>query len=165
VTWPDRQTALAEAERRLGPVWFERARTVLFSLALEGHPARNAARRERSALERLVEAQTDPHLREALTATVSTADPTWRRAVRGPLNPECADRREFVRVLASTWRQDDPDFPGPTDWAYFDAGTGWTQPPRGAGGGWRALVATWGTELRHVGLGTETDRKRARGTS
>lgn len=152
---------MAEAERRIAPVWLERARTVLYSLALDGHPARAAASRARRALERQSRAEGIPALREALGEVLANAPPTWATPIRGPLDPKHANRAEFVRVLAASRRPEDPAFPGPTDWAYFDAGTGWTGAPRGFGGGWKALVATWGTELRKAGVTAPRDRKRA----
>jgi hypothetical protein len=151
-----------KAETMLGPVWFERARTVLFSLTLEGHPERAAALRFE---QRTIRDATSARQRAALSEHFRLF-PYWRLAAPGPLAVEAAERSRFVRVLTSTWKPEDPPFPSPTAWAYFDVGMGWTDPTKSNHeSGWRSLVASWQTELRKVGLASANARNRGGGSS
>src|SRR6266545_3231076 len=76
---PDKATALAEAMRQLGPAWFECARTALFSLALEGHPTREAARRFEQRT--LRDATSAPAPQRAALVEHFKRFPYWYRAV------------------------------------------------------------------------------------
>jgi hypothetical protein len=61
---------------------------------------------------------------------------------------ECANRPDFVRILYQV-RFEMEGIPGPTAWAYFDVGMGWTEEGK-FGGDFAALVKTWAAELQNI---------------
>jgi hypothetical protein len=110
MSWPAKETALAEARRRLGQDWFARGAATLASLRPAAGPP------------------------------------------GGPAPDRLAARRaDFVRILYQV-RWEAEAVPGPTAWAYFDVGMGWSGPEAHAGD-FRALVRTWAAELQAAGRG------------
>lgn len=81
------------------------------------------------------------------SATLEALQPA---AAPTPERP-AARRADFVRILYQV-RWETEAVPGPTAWAYFDVGTGWSAAEAHAGD-FRALVRAWAAELQAAGRG------------
>ncbi len=164
--WASKDAALARARLELGPVWFGRVQVVLVGSAWAEDAEVARARTERARIRRAILALSEEALKDKLLAALEDYEARRRigaggwAPVKGP-DRSRANRSQIMRVLADSRMPRDPPFPGPTALALFDVGQGLTSPPRDLAG-WRRLVATWGTELRKVGLSSETARKRLR---